>query len=480
MGLLLQLSVGGVVVLAFRKKFVDGGWAFGRVVGWLVIGLVVWMMAHAGAGVNTKIGVILVGVGVIIGSGYLVVKKGRKVRKFWKERWRVILIEEVLFVVGLTWMILMRGYNPAILDLEKFMDAGFMNAYSHSPTLPASDIWLAGGMINYYSFGHFLGSVMMRLWGMRTAYGYNLLLGWLMGLVLAQVFSVVINVARVNKKGSQKLRFKEVFGSLVGSVLVVFGGNSHTAWYWFNHKGWEGYWYASATRFIPNTIHEFPAYSFVVSDLHAHLWGLPIVLLFLLLLAGWVKEIKKRKWQWAGGMGVVLGMMTMTNTWDVLVYGLLAGILGLMLWSSKKIGWKDLLVTIVIGLIGLVLVAMPWWKNFVPISQGMRMVEEHSQIKDLLILWTGHVFLSGLALVWAVGRKQKNWLVVAVVVTAWMLIVLPEFVYVKDIYPSHPRANTMFKLTYQALILMSIVIGVLITMLKKVKAKLVVGSLVVD
>ncbi|KXK10482.1 MAG: hypothetical protein UZ22_OP11002000786 [Microgenomates bacterium OLB23] len=37
-----------------------------------------------------------------------------------------------------------------------------------------------------------------------------------------------------------------------------------------------------------------------------------------------------------------------------------------------------------------------------------------------------------------------------------LLIAIPEFAYAKDIYPSHFRANTMFKLGYQAFIMMSI------------------------
>src|SRR4030043_1076867 len=33
---------------------------------------------------------------------------------------------------------------------------------------------------------------------------------------------------------------------------------------------------------------------------------------------------------------------------------------------------------------------------------------------------------------------------------------LPEFFYIKDIYPAHFRANTMFKLGYQAFMMMSL------------------------
>ena len=44
------------------------------------------------------------------------------------------------------------------------------------------------------------------------------------------------------------------------------------------------YWYPNATRFIPFTIHEFPSYSYVVADLHGHVFDIPFVLLTLALL----------------------------------------------------------------------------------------------------------------------------------------------------------------------------------------------------
>jgi uncharacterized membrane protein len=50
------------------------------------------------------------------------------------------------------------------------------------------------------------------------------------------------------------------------------------------------------------------------------------------------------------------------------------------------------------------------------------------------------------------------WLV-AVSISAWILLVLPELIFVKDIYPNHPRANTMFKLTFQAFLMMGLVVG---------------------
>ena len=43
-----------------------------------------------------------------------------------------------------------------------------------------------------------------------------------------------------------------------------------------------------------------------------------------------------------------------------------------------------------------------------------------------------------------------------------MLLIVPEFIYLKDIYPAHYRANTMFKLSYEAFIMLSASCGYII------------------
>ncbi|MBI3384946.1 hypothetical protein HY030_02000 [Candidatus Gottesmanbacteria bacterium] len=49
------------------------------------------------------------------------------------------------------------------------------------------------------------------------------------------------------------------------------------------------------------------------------------------------------------------------------------------------------------------------------------------------------------------------------------LLIFPEFFYIKDIYPQHYRANTMFKLGYQAFIMLSLASGYIIFKLFSLK-----------
>jgi len=249
-------------------------------------------------------------------------------------------------------------------------------------------------------------------------------------------FSIVINIGG------------GVVGGLMGSLLTCLGGNSHILWYLVKNKGFAGYWYADATRFIENTIHEFPGYSFVVSDLHAHVLGLPIVLAFILILVG--KGVKN----WVA-LGVLMGIMAMTNTWDVAVYGLLLGVFVLV--NFKKVHIKNLFL--MIGVAGVV--ALPWLLNFSQISEGVIFVNQRSPIWQLGVLWGGHIAVTLIGLWLAIGKKvrKRNLMIFALGITAILLLLIPEVVYVKDIYGSHQRANTMFKLTYQAFIMMGLLFG---------------------
>ena len=122
--------------------------------------------------------------------------------------------------------------------------------------------------------------------------------------------------------------------------------------------------------------------------------------------------------------------------------------------------------------------ALPWFLNFKFFGDGVGLVSGRSPIWQMGVLWGGHVvvtviaiimvFRKGTTLLWPDGQKGprlgplllgSDLLVAGMGVTALLLLIIPEVVYVKDIYTSHQRANTMFKLTYQAFILMSLVFG---------------------
>lgn len=482
------------MVQRFKTQSFTGGWAFGRVFSWLVISLCIWFAAHAGLPVNTG-GVIWLLTLVFAGLSWKEFQAHRSELTEWLKAHRtVIFFQELLFVIGFFGLALIRTYQPAILDLEKFMDAGLMISYQRSPTLPLEDFWLSGKTFNYYTFGHFMGAVAAQFWGIEIRYAYNILLGLICGLVLMQSFAIAADLVAETAVPAQSDRAKTALkAGLIGTLLVGLGGNGHTLWFWLKNKTFLGYWYPDATRFIDRTIHEFPAYSFIVSDLHAHVWGIPLVLLLIWVIWHWAKEwyaltTEQQSWfGWWGepitqlvlAIGVLLGTLIMTSTWDFAIYGLLLGWVGFgLLASDIRRVWAMVTMATCIG--GLAFItSSPWWLNFESISQGVKIAYEHSPLWQLAVLWLPHVSLASLAVGFAIRqwralpslikskqsvktvavRQATLLMIVALTVTAICLLVLPELIFVKDIYPNHPRANTMFKLTFQGFIMMGLAIG---------------------
>ncbi len=459
------------------KQLQDGLWAFGRFASLLVLALLVWFVAFAQLPVNTVWGVYgLVLTLFFVSVWQLWLIKQRQLasyRQFWRRHWRIFLIEELVFVVAFLFLWWTRSFQPEILGLEKFMDAGFIQAYLKSPTLPVGDIWFAGEAINYYSFGHFYLAVLTQLWQIDLAFAYNLLLAALLAMFAAQLFSLGFNWRMNLLKPHFKL---SLLAGFLAVILVAFGSNGHIIWFLIDKGSFAGYWYPDATRFIERTIHEFPSYSFVVSDLHAHVLSLPVATLLLALLWLWavavVNHWSRKVWALSLAVGALLGVLVMTNTWDVLVYTLLLGILSIILLLWRKISWRLLLQAAGLVIVSTLAIALVWYLNFEAISSGLRLANEHSPLWQLGVMWGGHgaAALLLLFLLWRRRQLLKTQsfslaFVSAMALGALVLVVFPELFYFEDIYKSHPRANTMFKLVFQAFMWLALLLALLISCL---------------
>ncbi len=482
------------LIVNLKKILKDRGWAFARLITLLIAGIIIWFLAHFGLPVNTRIGIWLIML-ITTGLSFRYFQSHKKeILSFLQQNKNLIIIEEIIFFVALLYLSVLRGFNANIMDLEKFMDAGFIVSYSKSPTLPAPDMWLAGEEINYYTFGHYLAAFCLQFFNITIDYGFNLMLAIVFAFVGTGVFSFTYNLL-INFKthlGNQHQR-KIYIASILAVIFVLFSSNSHPVWYYLKNKTSSGYWYPDATRFIHNTIHEFPSYSFIVCDLHAHVLSLPIAILLLQAIYVWftqiIKQTKKKDYQLqsvikqkffqvAIFVGFILGIELMTSAWDLANYSLLLFVLGIILLILKfKRFFLPLIISAGTVIISLLITALAWLINFEPIGEGIRLVEKTSPLWQLAVLWLGHFIATLLALVLVLlilmkckkkKLHQQSYLlmIIGMIVTAWILIMIPEFVYVKDIYPDHPRANTMFKLTFQSFVLMSLVLGMLPILLK--------------
>lgn len=540
----MLLSVGLLVLpltrFIFHKFSLDFGYSFAKVVGLLLLTYIMFVIGvlhilpfnfFSLAGILIVLGILNI---ALVRRFFMATRPSSQQIKFW-------IGEEVLFVAALFFWTFVRGQEPSIHGLEKFMDFGFMNSILRTKFFPPLDMWLSadpqtpnGYFINYYYFGHLTGAILIKLSTIAPEAGYNLILATIFALGITQTFSFVSNLAYTHLETLKNFAHSAaekgiaIFFGALGAFVLNLGGNLHTIYlftsgypnespvpFWQILGGYhpEKYWYPNATRFIPFTIHEFPSYSYVVADLHGHVFDIPYVLLTLALLFLFfttffkketthiVTKIQKSKVKnqkenskfnilnssyyllYAILFGFLCAVHYMTNAFDGPIYILLVSIILFLVFRLSQ----RFIFSIATLLISFVLFSLPFtvhYQSFVT-KIGVNCSPEFltnmghlgpflfekgncqsSAPWMLFILWgffwiTGLLFIGTLVLEKLKKAKLTTVEVTDIFVTilfmfSTFLIIVPEFFYAKDIYPAHFRANTMFKLGYQAFMMMSI------------------------
>jgi len=485
----------GVVSLPITNKlfgkFFGAGYGLSKTIGIIIFGYSVFFLSIIQI-LPLSRNVLLIFFMLYAAFNYWVFKKDTSLAKNIKKNVKVIAFIEILFTFGLFSWSIIRGYQPDINGLEKFMDFGFINSILKSEYLPPADMWFAGGNINYYWFGHFVTALFTKLSNIPSSVTYNLMIATILGLSLTSAFTISASLLKfLNNKFNLRILFAAGF---ISAILLNFAGNFHTVFFFgrqkvcndsllgtltitsnlcSSEKANNQYWYPDATRFIgydpdreDKTIHEFPLYSYVVSDLHAHLLNLPFVLIYLALLINYVnKKTNIILSKELIPLGFTAGIMFITSTWDFGNYLLTTGIT-LFAFEFRKSGVKirtilhPVIKFLSIAVMG-ILFALPFILNFNSITEGFDFVNSHSYLWQLAVLWglpliLSAIFLAFLAKRYKSLRKMGNsdLFILSIHLASWLLIIIPEIFYVKDIYiASHHRANTMFKLTYQSFVM---------------------------
>ena len=444
----------------------------------------------------------------------------------------ILIFEECLFLAILIFWSFIHAHAPDIHGLEKYMDYGFINSILRAKYFPPLDMWFTPYSINYYYFGHLVTAVLTKLSFLSSAITFNLMLSTVAAFSFTSAFSIGVNLL------NSKLRIEngkwKIIGGIIAAFLLNFAGNLHTIYLFFKPYENENpvpfwkllfspltfpnsYWYPNATRFIHNTIHEFPVYSYVVSDLHGHLLDIPFVLLTIaILLSLFLKpklEIKNLKLE-IPLISFLLAVMYMTNAWDGIIYFILTVFVFLALALKTTFAQnfhkniKDKVLSIklnnpyilptlysIVGLgIGFFIFSLPFNINFKPFASGIGILCAPKFLTDIgkfgpFLFESDHcqrsplwqlAILYGFFYFWAISFsvfifskiKSKYFSITSsdifvgiLIILSTLLIIIPEFIYVKDIYPAHYRANTMFKLVYQSFIMLSLSSGYIIVRL---------------
>lgn len=402
----LALMIFGLAALPltfyFFSKFSNGGYFFSKTMGILIVALFVWTLTYMRI---YRFSLIFIMIALMALAAFCYAYKPLReafISKISEKGvMRDMLIEETIFCFLLVLLCLFKGMYPDINGQEKFMDYGFMLSMLRSDTLPANDMWLSGEHINYYYFGQYIYTLITKLIAIKPSYAYTLS----MCTAIALPFSSAFCIGRMLFDLSKSSNFQApkwasyVLGALTGLAAIIFG-NSHSFFYdsksvghsfaeWLGTKGVTvgdletEFFYPDSTRFIGHnpelieydeitgavindgdyTIHEFPFYSYLVGDLHAHVISMMVVLLIMAFCIAIVMKVthptpKERMIMSAFripgtdsegnsygffnlanfskdsilyefrmtfnaetiAIGILLGIATMTNYWDFLIY----------------------------------------------------------------------------------------------------------------------------------------------------------------
>jgi len=503
--------------------FTDKGFIFSKTIGLAISSYVFWLLSYLKLLKITSFNCwfVTAAVGVMLSAVSLARNGGlKRFRSYFDEdsvTW--ILTGESILLFSLCFWTYLRGFNPSILGLEKFMDYGFVNSILRSGYVPPKDMWFAGGSINYYYFGHYISAFLTRLSGIATEISYNLMMATLFAVSMALCFTIVSNML----KGHGILKKTPVItGGLVASLLVCLGGNLHSFFYGFLAKftkDGDKYWFPDATRYIgynpetyDKTIHEFPVYSYVVSDLHAHVINMIFVLTLIGILLAIFRKLQMRTNQEFTARNrfeelflpemaltaLFICIFQMSNYWDFPIY-LTVTLFVLLCAGIRQYGFSkrtaaDTVIRFFAVLVLSMLFALPFNLSFDQIASQIRFAKNHSLPYQLFVLWGYQLFYVVVFLIlilyaeqnisWKEAKGMERYKIrseltffarirtvlekytledvfaVILCVSAVGLVIIPELVYVKDIYErGYARANTMFKLTYQAFIMFGLACG---------------------
>lgn len=565
------LLVMGVVFLPFTgylfRRFHDGGWIFSKTIGLAFSGWLMWMLSSAkilkfsrgNCILAVSISMVLC---VLFMIFYVMKKHGREglaeTYNFSAEKFASALASELIFLALFLMWVYLRGCKPEAYGTEKFMDYGFMTTMMRSEYMPPQDLWLAGKSINYYYVGQYMATYMTKLSGVFVGDGYNLMMMMLAAMGFSLPYSIMHNVAGTMLDGVRKTgnAVKNVFckaTALLAGTAVAFCGNLHYLVYAvfipgirnlfgietaFEEVGYSfpKYWFPNATRYIgynpdttDKTIHEFPLYSFVLGDLHAHVINIIFVMTVVALLLAWLigrraamdrarllgsfagsDSSKKKIWGIEDftaevfhpaiiAVGFFIGLFHTTNFWDYPIYFVVSGAVILfsncVIYNFSLTSVKLTALHAAVVLLIAKITALPFTLSFDQISTSIRLTESRTPIYQLLILWGLPIICVIVFLVVQartlnnkgvfadsgeaskVGRNSvlfrfignleiADLFVLILGLCAIGLVLIPELVYVKDIYTgNYKRANTMFKLTYQAFIMFGMAMAYVITKL---------------
>ena len=460
--LLLLMGIGFYPVAeSLFRAFDDRGWVFSKSLSIILGGYIFWLFTTSGLQLFTSrrcvvVTLILFGIIWVYYLGKLAKEKSALPPL---ER---IAAEELVFLVALLAWTLIFGFKPEAHGTEKFMDYGFMAAMDRSLNLPATDMWYGLEPINYYYGGQYYAVYLSKLAYLSIRYTYNLMRAAIGAFAFCMPMSIVRNMLRARLQGEEKRELFSCLGGFLAGIAVSLAGNMHYVLYGLlgsvlKLPGYESYWFPSSTRYIGHNpenadrcIHEFPSYSTVLGDLHAHYINIIVVLTIVALLYTWVRRVRylelglieekreheerqrrrpskfiaQKNWkiffQRNGAespllvAAVLIGICKWTNYWDFIIYFTASAfvIVAVSLYRYQDQFHRSLAS---IGLHAaevwaiMMLVPLPFMLSFEGMYSGIGISTHHSAPYQLVVLWGLPVLVCLLLLIKTIRQFREDY-----------------------------------------------------------------------
>jgi YYY domain-containing protein len=429
----------------------DRGFGASKILGLAFVAYVAWLLASLRLAPFER-PTLLVVWGLLLAGSLAAVWRQRKVLGRWllAER-RLLLVEEGVFLATFGLFLFIRAANPDLwhpsFGGEKPMNFAYLNAITKSEYFPPYDPWFAGGIINYYYFGLVLVAALTKLTSILPEIAFNLAEPTLFGALCLGAFSAAFGLS-VPVRG--RIRRASAYLAGVCAVLLIGILGNLDAGLQVLDQLWRiggervpqaggvprlavGLWaviqgarfppldFWRSTRFIGpedvGPIHEFPYFTFLYGDLHAHQIALPMTVAVIVVVINLVRSLRadnsRTPWALLAIGGVLVGMLRVTNTWDfppyaaIFVLGLVLGLLpGLVRLERRAI--QTLIVSaLVFGLITQVSF-WPYLQRYQLFYNGVDPVKARTALNQYLTIHGLFVLLGASLFAWYLVRARRR------------------------------------------------------------------------
>ncbi len=453
-------------LLLFRwaQPLPDRGYAFSKVIGTALFSWLSWILASSGIAYVSQSQLLFCFVLIVVLALLVMHKHWCEVSRFVKEHWGLLLVSELVFLSFLYWFLSIRMDNAAVHWGEKPMDMAFLSAIFRAETFPTADPWISGrSLSSYYYYGFVFLGLPARLAGCLPATFYNIAVCAIPAFMATAVFGLVYALTRSWKAGllgsflavlcGNPVSFTRIFFCLDDAQRMSYHASNPITWdvfwdriytvvllvkqmfFWSIGLGQAVpngehlfafhpfYWRSAHTVIFGCAANEFPAWTYLFADLHAHAIVMPIGVAFLGGLYCWYRNDAQNavsvwgRLLWASILALLLGTIATTNTWNLPGCAL---ILALTLWLAyrernqtpmpqTRPGWMTpeglsrlsylLFIPVVVGTSRLLF--LPYHMNFNSRVQGAGFMQEGQTPFHTYLLFFGILlFPIVLGLVW--------------------------------------------------------------------------------